>query len=106
MDKFSLDVEYSGKRDLSLSGTLRHTRKLATDLNLSLSFLPFRWLRYSGWINYSIKDNVIIENTSYLEYIPSSRCWSVTLGASRKTKPPETTYSLFFTLRGIGSLGR
>ncbi len=106
MDKYTVKFRYRKAEDLEFQGSLRHTRTLATDLNLFLSFLPFRWLKYRGWIDYSLKDNVIIENTSYFEYIPKSECWSVTFGVSRKTRPAETTYSVFFSLRGIGTIGK
>jgi hypothetical protein len=106
MDKYSLGLEYNNKKGKFFSAVIRHTRKLATDLNVNLTSRIFRWLRFKGWLNYSIKDNVVIENTSFFEYIPVSECWSITLGVSRRTKPAETTYSLFFSLRGLGTIGR
>ena len=106
LDKFSLGITYDNKKESYVSSTIRHTRRLATDLNINYNHRLFKWLRLKGWLNYSLKDSVIIENTSFFEYIPRSECWSATIGLSRKTRPAETTYSFYLSLRGLGSVGR
>lgn len=106
VDKFSLGAKYDNKKESYISASLRHTRTLATDLNVNYNHRLFRWLRLKGWVNYSLKDSVVIENTSFFEFIPKSECWSASFGVSRKTRPAETVYSLYFSLRGLGSIGR
>jgi LPS-assembly protein len=106
VDKVSFGLKYDDKDTTFISMMVRHTRTLATDLNLNYDDRIFRWLRVKGWLNYSLKDEVIIENTSFFEYIPRSECWSLTFGASRKTRPAETSFSLFFSLRGLGAIGQ
>lgn len=105
-DKLSFGLKYDDRGNNFISIMVRHTRTLATDLNLGFDNRIFRWLRVKGWLNYSLKDDVVIENTSFFEYIPRSECWSMTFGASRKTRPAETSYSLFFSLRGLGAIGK
>jgi hypothetical protein len=106
VDKLSFGLKYDDKEITFISMKVRHTRTLATDLNLGYNNRIFRWLRVRGWLDYSLKDDVIIENTSFFEYIPRSECWSFTFGVSRRTRPAETSYSLFFSLRGLGAIGK
>lgn len=106
VDKLSFGLNYDNKDNTFISMMVRHTRSLATDLNLGYDKRIIRWLRVKGWLNYSLKDEVVIENTSFFEYIPRSECWSLTFGVSRKTRPAETSYSLFFSLRGLGAIGK
>lgn len=105
VDKFSFGFKYDNREHTLISLAVRHTRDLATDLHGRLNFKLFRWLRIDGWVDYSLKEDVINENTTFLEYIPRSQCWSLTLGRSRTTRPAETSYSLFFSLRGVGAVG-
>ena len=84
----------------------RRTRELAEEIHGLVAVRPFRTLGVKTDVNYSLRNDELIEGTATLTLYPRSDCWSVGLVGSRKTKPDETSYKVLFSLKGIGGIGK
>jgi hypothetical protein len=83
----------------------RVTRDLAEDVRAQFAWKPLRFLRLEGLMNYSLQNSSLTDGSAGFTLTPRSDCWSVGFVVRRRTQPDDTSYSLVFGLKGIGSIG-
>ncbi|NJD61310.1 MAG: LPS-assembly protein LptD [Deltaproteobacteria bacterium] len=84
----------------------RNSRGLNEDIHALFAFRLHRFLGIKTDLNYSLKNEQLVQGAATFTLHPKSECWSVGLETSRKTKPDETSYKLLFSLKGMGGTGK
>jgi LPS-assembly protein len=102
----SVGSEWKQREDMKALLEYRLSRDLSEDVHGLVVVRPLRifGLRTEG--NYSIKNKEMNEGSATLTLYPRSDCWGIGLTASRTARPPETSYKLTFSLKGIGTVGK
>jgi hypothetical protein len=83
----------------------RSSRDLSEDVHGLVVFRPFQRLGFESDVKYSIRNAELTEGSASIRIYPRSDCWSIGLMAGRRANPDESSFKLFFSLKGIGTIG-
>ncbi|MDA8122779.1 MAG: LPS assembly protein LptD [Deltaproteobacteria bacterium] len=83
----------------------RSSRDLSEDVHGLVAFRPFQLIGFENDVKYSIRNRELTEGLASFNIYPRSDCWSIGLMAGRRANPDESTFKVFFSLKGIGTIG-
>jgi LPS-assembly protein len=101
----AVSVEYKKDADHRVLAEYRLSRDLAEDVRWVFSWRLLRWLRLRTEADYSMRNGYLSDGSAGFSVFPRSDCWDVGFTVGRKTQPDDTSVSLTFGLKGIGSVG-
>ena len=101
----SIGAEWKKNKENDILLEYRSSRDLAEDIHGVVAIRPFQLLGVRNEVNYSLKNGELTDGSVALTIYPRSDCWSVGVMGGKRTKPDETSFKLYFSLKGIGTLG-
>ncbi len=101
----AVGADWKKNKDNHLLLEYRSSRDLSEDIHAVLAYRPVPLVGVGNETNYSLKNRELTDGSVTLTIYPRSDCWSVGVAGGRRSKPDEKYYKLFFTLKGIGTLG-
>lgn len=101
----AVGAEWKKNKENHILFEYRSSRDLSEDVHGLLAYRLFPLLGIRNEVNYSLRNGELTEGSVALTIYPRSECWSVGIMGGRRTKPDETSFKLYFALKGIGTLG-